>query len=163
MEKNLKLHFANALLAGAAMLPALAFGQDTPPTAPQKSISIRDASILLQKANRAAEDLVMAGLVGSISSSGKVTAGTSTVDAGLSKTACEKLKDQLPFMVNLDTYKAAQAVMIDAGHLTPARAAQNLKTQTDFLQIAESLAPQITNTCNTLGVTGVLGLQLNIK
>ena len=161
MVKNLKLHFANSLLAGAAMLPAFAFGQDTPQTAPQKSMSVRDASILLQKANRVAEDLLMAAIVGSTSSTGKVIAGTSIVDVGLTKASCEKLKDELPYMVNLETYKAAQAVMVNAGHLTPALAAQNLKTQTDFLQIAESLAPKITNTCNTLGVTLDLGLHHN--
>lgn len=121
-------------------------------------MTVRDASTLLQKANRAADDLAMAGIVNSISSSGKIVAGTSTVEVGLTKANCEKLKDQLPFLVDLETYKAAQAIMTGAGHLTAERATQNLRTQIDLLQVAKSQAPQLSKACTDLGVTEFLGL-----
>lgn len=153
MGKNLKSLFTNALLAGAASFPAFAFAQETPPPAPIK-MTVRDASIIIRDANRAAQDLAMAGIINSLSSTGKVIAGTSTVDVGLSAATCEKIKAQQSSMVSLETYQAAQKIMIASGHLTEERAEQNLKTQSDFLQIAQNRAPMVAKACDDLGVKG---------
>ena len=168
MIKIVRDFFASTAIAGSMCAHSVALAEPidasakTPASSASSPIqmSVREASIIIQTANRAADTLAIAGIVASMSPNEKITIGSASVENGLSKDACQKIKDLQSSMVNLETYKAAQQIMMASGHLTIERATRDLKVQSDLLEIAETLSPLVTRTCEELGIKNVLGLNI---
>ena len=124
------------LLAGLTVLftlPAHAY-QSPPPSSVQK-LTVKEASIILKNANRAMEDVMLAGIV-------------PTVD--LNSEQCENLMTKQKHIVSLSTYQHAQRIMMNAGRLTTESAGAQLKSQTRFLRHAKNHIPSLTKTCQTI-------------
>jgi hypothetical protein len=110
------------------------------------------AGELILKANRAADTWVVASLAHSFNPNSSVTIDNRQVALGLTPESCTRLKESSRFLVDLDTYKAAQDLLIQLGNLPPERAARQFRDQSEMMDVFFKSANNIIQHCKTQGI-----------
>lgn len=124
----------------------------TPTSPTAHNLSVRQASEIIIKANRAADDAIILGIIGITTPPSKLNLGNgSSVDIGITRESCEKVRASQTGAVAIDQYKQAQEVLISAGHLSRKEAERSLELQTSLQATLAQHKPQIDKACSDVG------------
>ena len=151
---------AKQLLTSAAIVVAGAFisadASNAQETAKEVTkITADDAAKIIYKSNKFVVDLAMMGIVSAFNSPAKIKTPSGSTDVGVSATKCAQIIEDRKFMIDLDSYKLLQDLLVDSGRLTKEKAAVDFKTHSEFYQVAMSRAPSVVKDCETVGVKGL--------
>lgn len=163
MQFPLKKLFTQSALVGALSLTSSAIYAQTAPSAPsepsssassatKRELSVLEAQDIIRNANAAAIDLYALGVVGAFNPTGIINTGVGKIDIGIKKQDCETAIKNREKIIDMDTYKSAQNVLIEAGTLTETNAAKQFQAQSKALKLLEAQSPAVNKACETFGV-----------
>jgi hypothetical protein len=142
------------LLATAALVATTGLAGANPARPDEKpALTIDTARTLILRANRAADDWTVAGLTNSFNPNSSVTIDNRQVALGLTPESCTRLKESSRFLVDLDTYKAAQDLLVQSGNLPKEKAERQYKIQSEMMDVFYASANNIIDSCKAHGVT----------
>ena len=117
-----------------------------------EELTAEKASIIIRQADRAVFDWMTAGLTQAFNPNANIIINNRKEPLGLTPDTCKKLSENSRFLVDMDTYKKAQNLLISSGALNPERAATQLKTQSELMDMFFSSAKDIIQDCKTKGI-----------
>lgn len=155
MAINLKNLFMQTAIVGVASLTSGGINAQTAPeniTDPQFSppMTVQEAQDIINKANRATNDLFIMGIVGTFNPTGKLNLNGGKIDIGIKKADCKKIIQDQSSIVDMKTYQVAQKTLIDTGQLTKESAEIQFRTQSNVLKAMRVQLPTLIGMCESL-------------